>query len=96
MTSRIAIIGAGRVGSVAAYTMLLNQVASEIILIDIENDRRDGQVLDLSDAAYRMSNGTSVRAGTLAEAGQCDMVVLTATAQHRLGEHVPGIGERDG
>lgn len=85
--SRIAILGAGEVGSTIAYTLVLNPVASEVLLVDPNEQLRNAQVQDLSDASYeRGGSTTSVRAGTHKEAGQCDIIVVTAGAKQKQGE----------
>lgn len=48
--SRIAILGAGSVGSAIALCLILNPVASEVLLVDPKAELRDAQVKDLSDA----------------------------------------------
>jgi len=48
--SRIAILGAGSVGSTIAYSLILNPVASEVLLVDPKAELRIAQVRDLSDA----------------------------------------------
>lgn len=85
LSTRIAIIGAGSVGSTIAYTLLNNPVASEILLVDPQEEFRDAQVQDLSDATYHGNTSTHVRAGTHAEAGQCDIIVVTAGAKQKKG-----------
>lgn len=85
LTSRIAILGAGEVGSTIAYSLILSPVASEILLVDPKEDVRDAQVQDLSDASHHGASTTSVRAGTHKEAGQCDVVVITAGAKQKKG-----------
>ena len=85
LTSSIAIIGVGDVGAAAAYALILGNVAGEILLVDVKETFRDGQVLDLSDATYRGNTGTRVRAGNFKEAGQCDIVVVTAGAKQKPG-----------
>jgi len=82
--SRIAIIGAGSVGSTCAYALLLRPVASEILLVDIDYRRLHAQVQDLSDAAF-LSN-TRIHSSTLPEAGQCNVIVITAGAKSRDDE----------
>lgn len=82
--SRIAIIGAGSVGSTCAYALLLRRISSEVLLVDTDTIRLQAQVQDLSDAAF-LSN-TGVRSSTLAEAGQCNVIVITAGAKQREGE----------
>lgn len=84
--SRIAIIGVGQVGSAAAYALILGSIASELLLVDVKVDLRDGQVRDLADVAYSSNSGTRVRAATYHEAGQCDIVVITAGSRSSLGK----------
>jgi L-lactate dehydrogenase len=85
MTTKIAIIGAGDVGAACAFSLILNPIAGEILLVDLKTDLRDGQVQDLSDATYRGNTSTRIRAATHKEAGQCDVVVITAGAKQRSG-----------
>ncbi|KAI4738236.1 L-lactate dehydrogenase [Aureobasidium sp. EXF-12298] len=86
MTSKIAILGSGEVGSTIAYSLILNPVAGEILLVDPKEEVRDAQVQDLSDATFHGDTSTQVRAGTHKEAGQCDIVVITAGAAQKKGE----------
>lgn len=82
--SRIAIIGAGSVGSTCAYALLLRPISSQILLVDTDTARLQAQVQDLSDAAF-LSN-TTICPSTPAEAGQCNIIVVTAGAKQREGE----------
>ena len=43
---RIAIIGAGNVGATTAYALLLSGLAAEIVLIDVERSKAEGQAID--------------------------------------------------
>jgi len=86
LQSRIAVIGAGSVGSTIAYTLLNNPVASEILLVDPKDEFREAQVQDLSDATYHGNTSTLVRTGTHKEAGQCDIVIITAGAPQKEGK----------
>jgi len=85
-TSRVAILGAGSVGSAIAFSLILNPIAGDVLLVDPQEDIRDAQVKDLSDATYYGQSTTRVRAGTHKEAGQCDIVVITAGAKQKKGE----------
>ncbi|CAG8086701.1 unnamed protein product [Penicillium nalgiovense] len=84
--NRIAIIGVGQVGAAAAYALILSSVATELLLVDIKIDLRDGQVRDLSDVSYTCNSGTRVRAATHHEARECDIVLITAGSQSYRGE----------
>ena len=75
--SKIAIIGAGFVGSTTAYALLLKNIAAEIILVDVNEIRCRGEILDLSDALS--FDGTSkVRLGNAQDAAQADIIVIAA------------------
>ncbi|RLL95564.1 hypothetical protein CFD26_105267 [Aspergillus turcosus] len=84
---RIAIVGAGQVGAAAANALIMNSVARELLLVDIKADLRNAQVQELSDVS-RMSGRaeTLVRAATYHEAGQCDIVIITAGSRYSVGE----------
>lgn len=73
----IAVIGAGAVGTTTAYTLLMKNIASRIILVDINENKVDGEVLDLEDA-LQFSTSASVARGTYAEARNADIIILTA------------------
>jgi len=75
--SKIAVIGAGNVGATTAYALLLSNVTGEVILVDINEERCKGEVLDLSDA-LPFCEASKVRSGTAQDAGQADIIVITA------------------
>ena len=84
MNHKLAIIGAGSVGASIAYAAIMKSVAHDILLVDINQERCEGEVLDLSDAAFL--SDSRIKAGTFKEAGQCDIIVITAGAKQRPGE----------
>lgn len=84
--SRIAIIGVGQVGAAAAYAIILHSLASELLLVDIKTQLRNGQVNDLSDVSYSCNSKTSVRAATHQEARDSDIVVITAGSNYSIGK----------
>jgi L-lactate dehydrogenase len=86
LTSSIAIIGAGDVGASIAYALLLNPVAHDIILVDLKEELLEAQVRDLSDATYRGNAGVRVKKGDFKQAGQADIIVVTAGAKQKKGE----------
>jgi L-lactate dehydrogenase len=84
--SRIAIIGVGQVGAAAAYALIKSSIANELLLVDKNVSLRDGQICDLSDAAYSCNSRTKVRAADYLEAGQCDIIVIAAGSRHTIGK----------
>lgn len=89
LTSSIAVIGAGSVGSTVAYTLINKPIASEVLLVDPKEETRDAHIRDLSDATYHGTTSTLVRVGTHKEAGQCDIIVVTAGAKQKKGSAFP-------
>jgi L-lactate dehydrogenase len=87
LTSKIAILGAGDVGATIGYSLIMNPVAGDILMVDPKEEVRNAQVQDLSDATFHGNTSTRVRAGTHKEAGQCDVVVITAGAKQKKGIH---------
>lgn len=85
-STRIAIVGAGQVGGAVAYALILGSVARELLLVDVKVDLRDAQVRDLSDVAYATGAGMRVRAATHHEAGQCDILIITAGSRYGFGK----------
>lgn len=86
LKTSIAILGCGDVGSSLAYALVLQPICSEIIMVDPKTSLLEAQVRDLGDATYRGQTGSRVRVGTHKEAGQADIVVITAGAKQKPGK----------
>ncbi len=85
LKTSIAIVGCGDVGATLAYTLILQPICSEVILVDPKKELLEAQVRDLGDATYRGGSGVKVRAGDHKGAGQADIVVITAGAKQKTG-----------
>lgn len=83
-SSSIAIIGAGSVGSTIAHSLLIRRVVGDIILVDIDTELCRAQVEDLSDGTF-LSN-VRIRQGTLQDASQAEIIIVTAGAKQRPGD----------
>ncbi len=82
---RIAIVGAGRVGSTLAYTLAASGMAREIVLIDANPERAEGEAMDITHAAS-FHAPVAVSAGSLAETAGAALTVIAAGAAQRVGE----------
>ena len=82
---RVAIIGTGRVGSTAAYALLLSGLAPEIVLVDLDARRAEGEAMDLMHAVP-FSDPVRVWAGGYDDVEGAAVVVLAAGANQRPGE----------
>ena len=64
---KISIIGTGSVGSTIAYTLTVMGLASEIVMIDINNEKALGEALDIRQGTAFCA-GCSVYAGDYRDA----------------------------
>ena len=85
MANKIAIIGAGQVGSTIAYALTLKQLASEIVLIDVVKDKAMGEAMDIIQGTPFIGP-VSVRDGDYEDAKNADIVVLTSGVARKPGQ----------
>ena len=84
-TRKAAIIGCGYVGSAIAFRLMQQGLFSELILIDVNQEKAEGEAMDLSHGLPYTAS-MQIRAGTYADVGDCAMVILTAGANQKPGE----------
>ena len=85
MSSKITIIGAGSVGSTIAYTLAHDEIASEIVLIDINKEKVEGEVMDIEQGTCFRSP-VSLVAGDYADAKDSDIVIITYSDKRKHSE----------
>lgn len=85
MGRKITIIGAGSVGSTIAYALSFTDIASQIVLIDVNKEKVEGEVMDINQ-------GTSFRtpisfvAGKYEDAKGSDIVIITSGVARKPGQ----------
>lgn len=84
-SSRIVIIGAGLVGSTFAYSLMINGLVSEIVMIDVNQERLEGEVMDLNHG-ISFVRPVQVRMGTYADCKEADLIVIAAGSNQKPGE----------
>lgn len=77
---KISIVGAGRVGSTLAYTLVQRGLGDELVLTDSDAARAEGEALDLSHALGFTEHPLIIRSGTLADTAGSDILVLACSA----------------
>jgi L-lactate dehydrogenase len=92
--TKIAVVGAGRVGSTLAYTLASSGVAREIVVIDANRSRAEGEAMDIAHAVPFYAP-VSVRPGGLADAAGAAVTVIAAGAAQREGESRPELLARN-
>ena len=82
---KVAIIGAGYVGSSIAYALALRDVAREIVLIDINHEKTDGEAKDIRHGLPTMGTA-DLYAGDYSDTADCDLIIITAGRGRKPGE----------
>lgn len=78
--SKVVIIGAGNVGVSTAFALVNQGICDEIVLIDLNEEKVLGEVLDLSHCIEYMNRNVKVKAGTYADCADANVIVITASA----------------
>lgn len=86
MTQKVAIIGAGFVGSTAAYALFIDGVAEEIALIDVNKDKAKGEALDLVQGNLFTPYTKVTYGNSYKLCKDADIIVITAGAHQKPGE----------
>lgn len=83
--TRVAIVGVGNVGATFAYALLLSGLAAEIVLIDANRAKAEGEAMDLNHTVP-FSHPTRVWAGDFPDCTGAVVTVLAAGAGQKPGE----------
>lgn len=83
--TRVAIVGVGHVGATFGYALLLSGLASEIVLIDANRARAEGEASDLAHAVP-FGKPTRIWAGDYDDCAGAAVTVIAAGSAQRVGE----------
>jgi L-lactate dehydrogenase len=82
---KVSIIGCGNVGMRYAYSMIIKGIARELVLVDNNAKKAEGEAMDLSHGAPYVSP-VKVYAGDYCDTADSDLAVITAGRGQRPGE----------
>lgn len=82
---RVGIVGAGNVGATYAYALIQSGLASEIVLIDANHARAEGEAMDLNHAVP-LAKPCQVWAGEYTDVHGAVLTVIAAGSAQRPGE----------
>jgi L-lactate dehydrogenase len=91
---RVAVVGVGNVGATFAYALLLSGFASEIVLIDANRAKAEGETMDLNHTVP-FTHPTRVWAGDYSDCAGATVTVLAAGANSKPGENRLALVERN-
>ena len=82
---KVAIIGTGRVGASCAYALQISGLASEIVLINANRQRAEGEAMDINHGS-QFTKPVRVWSGEYKDCRDADIVVLTAGTSQKPGD----------
>ena len=83
--NKITVIGSGNVGATIAYTLTVQGIASEIVMIDLNQEKSLGEALDIRQGVS-LCSPTNVYAGSYSDAAGSDIVVITSGMARKPGQ----------
>jgi len=84
--NRVALVGTGAVGCSYAYSMINQGVAEELVLIDVNEARAEGEAMDLNHGMPFAPSPIKVWNGSYQDCSTADLVVITAGLPQKPGE----------
>ncbi|NRD80755.1 L-lactate dehydrogenase [Bacillus sp. BRMEA1] len=84
--NRVAVIGTGFVGSSYAFSLLNQGITEELVLIDLNQTKAEGDAMDLNHGLPFAPAHTKIWYGSYDDCSQADVVVITAGANQKPGE----------
>lgn len=85
MGTKVCIVGAGHVGATIAYTLLVAGIASELVMLDINKEKVNGEVMDLKQGTAFCAP-VCLYAGEYCDAVGSDLVILTSGIGRKPGQ----------
>ncbi|MGH4120329.1 L-lactate dehydrogenase [Clostridium sp.] len=83
--NKISIIGAGFVGSTTAFALMTSGLASEIVIVDINKEKAEGEAMDLSHGAPFVKP-IDITSGEYSDTKESDIVIITAGIGPKPGD----------
>ncbi len=85
MNNKVTIIGAGSVGATVAYTLVATGSVGEIVLIDVNTAKAEGEALDILQSTPYL-HPTKIYSGTYEDAIGSDIVIITSGVGRKPGQ----------
>ncbi|CRK84135.1 L-lactate dehydrogenase [Neobacillus massiliamazoniensis] len=84
--NRVAVIGTGFVGSSYSFALLNQGITEELVLIDLNKEKAEGDAMDLNHGLPFAPSRTKIWFGSYEDCREADIVVITAGANQKPGE----------
>src|SRR3989339_2184995 len=82
---KVGVVGTGLVGSSLVYALMIRELATEIVLVDIDREKATGEMMDFNHG-LSFSKPVKITAGNYADLKEAQVVVIAAGASQKPGE----------
>ncbi len=82
---KVGIIGCGFVGSSIAFALMQSKLYSEMVLVDVNKDKAEGEAMDISDG-LPYAAPMNIYAGNYDDLGDASLIIITAGVNQKPGE----------
>ena len=82
---KAAVIGCGFVGSASAFALMQSGLFSEMVLVDVDHERAEGEALDIGHG-MPLARPMRIYAGDYDDAADSAVIIVTAGANQKPGE----------
>ena len=82
---KVGIIGCGFVGSSIAFALMQSKLYSEMVLVDVNKDKAEGEAMDISDG-LPYAAPMKIYAGNYENLGDASLIIITAGVNQKPGE----------
>lgn len=83
---KVVLIGTGAVGSSYAYALVNQGICNELVLVDLDKEKSNGEVMDLNHGLVYAPSPVKITSGTYADCKDAAIVVICAGAAQKPGE----------
>lgn len=83
---KVVLIGTGMVGMSYAYALLNQNACDELVLIDVDRRRAEGEAMDLNHGLAFSGSNMKIYAGSYEDCGDADIVTICAGVAQKPGE----------
>jgi len=84
--NKVVLVGTGAVGSSYAYALMNQGISDEIVLVDLNENKAKGDVMDLDHGIVYAPNAMNIKFGSYEECKDAALVVICAGAAQKPGE----------
>ena len=93
---KVVIVGTGMVGMSYAYSLLNQSICDELVLIDVNKKRAEGDPMDLNHGLAFANSSMTIYAGEYSDCSDADIVVISAGVAQKPGETRLDLLKRNG